>query len=207
MVSASEEVSASLDGDDRPTDSGHVTPLRRLLVEVMRLHPDWTQSAVAQRAGVDRRTLSAWINTPGRLPTLENRRSLAKALRIPQEEVDAAVAEHIGLELRPEGVDFTYGRLVGQVKQLPVENRERWLRLARALADSLASEDQDSLQAKKPTGWSLRVTTRREDVGGDIPAVTAGAGNLPDLTDEQRAYMVTLRQELLEQLRGELLGE
>jgi hypothetical protein len=106
----------------------HMTPVGRLVAEVLRRHPDWTQSSIASRAGLERSVLNAYMHTPGRSMTQKTRAALARAMRIEQWEIDEAAAEQAGYELRRPVADLDAHRLLSRVGDLDDPKAHLWFR-------------------------------------------------------------------------------
>lgn len=195
-----------------PEHPPDVTPLKRLLDEVLSRHPTWTQSSIAARAGIERSTLNQYVHSPGRTMKRATREALATAMRIPQWELDEAAAEQAGYVLKPPSIDLEAQRLINRARDLSDVNRDRWLRLARALVEALAAEvdrptdEQSSPDAATPI-MSRSVTTDQVTAENDEPIVQADVGQLAEQTAEEREYVDMISDAALNRLRRRLLGE
>lgn len=136
---------------------------------------------------------------------------LAAALDLGIDTLRDAVSESLDLRVL-RGRDPQMDRLADAVKELPAENRERWLRLARALADALALEDERPMTA-----------TSQDNVSGDTDAqavaidrsigshgeliVQAGPDGSAPPTPEEQEYLDTISDAALERMRRRRLSE
>lgn len=163
-------------------DAKPVTPIGRLVSEVLARHPDWTQAAIATRAGFERTTLNHYMHTPGRRMEKATRKALAKSMRIEQWEMDEAAAEQAGYELRRPELTYDSHKLLSRINDLSPEQRRLWFRLARSIADTLVASETTGLAPGGDT-----VTVGIDTVEGGTRLFYEGAAGLPQVVADLKA--------------------
>jgi hypothetical protein len=125
-----------------------VTPLQRLILDVRETGLSYRQLVIRSRrsdgtGGLSHGRLHQLATRPIRRGLDEgSREALARALRVPLPVVQEAVSRSVGNFVDQNVADFETRHLLAQVAVLPPQSRDRWYRLARAIAESLAAEGQ-----------------------------------------------------------------
>jgi hypothetical protein len=159
-----------------------MTPLQRLVQDVLDNNPDLNESKVAKHAGLHRSTLNSALKRLS-LPEATTRHALRSALGVAQWRIDEAAAQQAGLDIRPRtaGMSQDLDRLLAVVDALVDGQRERWFRLARRIAEELAAE----ASAEQPDV----VDISGFDPFGQSAALGPGGGeeDLTRIADEEEA--------------------
>lgn len=196
-----------------------MTPLQRLIEDVRDRERGLSYAKLAKRSekpdgsgGITRGRIQQLATQPVRrgLDT-ETREALARALRVPLSVINDALSSSVGT-FNERGEDIETRRLLAFVRNLPADQQDRWYRLARALADALATEDEREVTAQSENSGDDAISTQNVAIDRSIGShdeqiVAAGPeGALPPTAAEQE-YLDTLSDAALERMRRRHTGE
>lgn len=168
-----------------------VTELGRLIVEVQR-RENRSFASLARRSarrdgtgGISRQRMHQLATAPFKHVGQETAEALQRALGVPLSVINDAISQSVGTFVE-RGIDLETRRLLARVHDLSAENKDRWLRLARALTDTLAAEDQKNPDERFGAGPSPSVTTEHLPVA---PDVTVGLARLGEVAQTDPALI------------------
>jgi hypothetical protein len=195
-----------------------VTPLQRLIQEVRDNERGLSYAKLSKRSerpdgsgGLSRGRLQQLATKPVRRGLDQaSREALARALRVPPAVVNDAVSQSVGTFV-PQTVDLDARRLLAYVGEMPEELRRLWMRLAQAIADTLATDSTGSHPEQIPTATSdsmplPTVTTERIELTPEITAVLGRLGQAAESSPELRSELATWSEDLFRRYGQEQTG-
>lgn len=187
-----------------PVDPHLVTPYQAL-IRSTRLAKEMTVSELARRAGMPRSTVHKIENQPPKdKPEDTTVDKLSSALGIPRGQILDALSESLGLRVSYGRPALITQQLMDLVATLPPDQRALWFKLARSVADVLATVSTGTDSDRPEISGSSHddphrlpsVTTEGVQLTPDISAVLGRLGQAAQASPELRSELATFSEDL-----------